>query len=148
MGVELVIERCCLAITASAVQGLRLLERAVGVRPQDMHRIFPRLFLQCLQNTSPEPETANRSFDPHALDFADLAGPDFQPPAAERFSIETRDDKTAGGGRQLGDACGARPARVVSVLEPTGQFTGELFESGDRGGAICGFDPNIDRGGA
>ena len=103
MGVELVIERCCLAITASAVQGLRLLERAVGVQPQDMHRIFPRLFLQCLQNTSPEP--AHRSFEPHALDFADLVGPDFQRPAADRFSIETRDDKTAGGRRQLGDAC-------------------------------------------
>src|SRR5215469_13478571 len=54
MGVELVIERCGLAITASAVQGLRLLERAVGVQPQDMQRIFPGLFLQCLQNTSPE----------------------------------------------------------------------------------------------
>ena len=62
MGVELVIERCRLAITASAVQGSRLLERAVGVQKQDMHRTFPRLFLQCLQNTSPEPETANRSF--------------------------------------------------------------------------------------
>ena len=105
MGVELVIEWCGLAITASAVQGLRVLERAVGVQPQDMHRMFPRLFLQCLQNTSPEPETANRSFDPHALDFADLVGPGFQRPAADRFSIETCDDKTAGGRRQLGDAC-------------------------------------------
>ena len=32
MGLELVIERCRLAITASAVQGSRLLERAVGVQ--------------------------------------------------------------------------------------------------------------------
>jgi hypothetical protein len=82
------------------------------------------------------------------FDFAVLVAADLQRPAADRFSIETRDDKTAGGGRQLGDACGARPARVVSVLEPTGQFTGELFESGDRGGAICGFHSNFDRRGA
>ena len=34
-----------------------------------------------------------------------LPGPIFKRSAADRFSIETRDDKTAGGRRRLGDAC-------------------------------------------
>jgi hypothetical protein len=33
--------------------------------------------------------------------------------------------------------------RVVSVFEPSHQFADVLFKTGDRGGAICGFDPNI-----